>query len=125
MIFRKIRLDAVPVDQLVERFTDIAVKQGWAADHFDNRTYSRLYAQMMEVANELKQRAGDQRRALMALYEHPEAEVRLMAAYMTLAIEYQSVRGVLQLIVDRKEFPQALTAGMSLDSLDRGIYKPT
>ncbi|MGN6311131.1 MAG: DUF2019 domain-containing protein [Xanthobacteraceae bacterium] len=27
------------------------------------------------------------------LYEHPEAEVRIMAAYMTLAIEYQSARG--------------------------------
>ncbi|MBN8963289.1 MAG: DUF2019 domain-containing protein [Rhizobiales bacterium] len=113
------------VDQLVARFTDIAVKQGRAADHFDNRTYNRLYVQMMEVADELKQRAGDQRRALMVLYEHPHAEVRMMVAYMTLAIAYQSARGVLQLIVDRKEFPQALTAGMSLDSLDRGTYKPT
>ena len=46
----------------------------------------------------------------MVLYEHPQAEVRMMAAYMTLAIAYQSAGGVLQLIVDRKEFPQALTA---------------
>lgn len=46
MIFRKIRLDAVPVDQLAERFTDIVVKQGWAADHFDNRTYNRLWCCM-------------------------------------------------------------------------------
>lgn len=119
------KLAAFAVDLLVERFADIAVKQGRAADHFDNRTYNRLYVQMMEVADELKQRAGDQRRALMVLYEHPQAEVRMMAAYMTLAIAYQSARGVLQLIVDRKEFPQALTAGMSLDSLDRGTYKPT
>lgn len=48
------KLAALKVDQLVERFAEITVKQGRAADNFDNRTYNRLYAQMMEVADELK-----------------------------------------------------------------------
>lgn len=80
---------------------------------------------MMEVVNELKRRAGDQRSALMALYQHPQAEVRMMAVFMTLAIDHQSAREVLQLIVDLRESPQALTAGMALGDLDRGTYKPT
>jgi hypothetical protein len=119
------KLTALKVDQLVQRFADITVKQGRAANHFDNRAYNRLYAQMVEVADELKQRDGDQRRALMALYDHPQAQVRMMAAHMTLAIAYQSAREVLQLIADRQELPQALSAGMSLGNLDRGTYKPT
>lgn len=118
-------LAAIGTDQLVRRFVEITVKQGQASDVFDARTYNRLYTQMVDVVNELRRRPGDQRRALMVLYEHPNAQVRMMAAHMTLAIAYQTARDVLQTIVDRKEFPQALSAGMSLTDLDRGTYKPT
>lgn len=48
-----------------------------------------------------------------------------MAAHMTLALAYPAARAVIQNIVDRKEWPFAGDAGMTLDNLDSGFYKPT
>jgi hypothetical protein len=79
---------------------------------------------MIDVEEELKARDGDQRRALLDLYDHPNAQVRLNAAKATLAVAPESARRMLQTMADSREFPQAGDAGMTLDSLDRGIFKP-
>jgi hypothetical protein len=78
----------------------------------------------MTVEDELKGRSNGQRRALLRLYEHPNWQVRLMAAHATLAIEPEAGRRMLETIASSRHYPQAGAAGMSLDSLDRGIYKP-
>jgi len=78
-----------------------------------------------KVEAELKSRASDQRRALMTLYEHPSAQVRLNAAKATLAVAPVEAREQLEAIANSGDFPQYGHAGMSLDALDRGIFKPT
>lgn len=113
------------VDDLVHKFTEITSKQGLALKRYDTRTYNKLFSAMMDVANELKSRSGDQRLALMALYDHPEPKVRLMAAHMTLALAYAEARAVIQNIVDRQEWPFAGDAAGTLRNLDSGFYKPT
>ncbi len=118
-------LQNMTVEELVQLFSEITAKQGDALRHYKIQQYKKLFAQMMGVANELKSRPGDQRRALMVLYEHPLPKVRLMAAHMTLALAYPAARAVIQNIVDRKEWPFAGDAGMTLDNLDSGFYKPT
>lgn len=125
MIFRKIRLDAMSIDQLVERFAAITVAQDNAILGGENAKFSRLYLRMDEVSDELKRRPGDQRHALLTLFEYPNMQVQLEAAKFTLAVEPLEARRKLEEIADSQWFPQAGDAGMSLLNLDRGIFKPT
>ncbi len=118
-------LQGMTVNDLVQRFTEITIEQGLATKRYNIKRYTKLYNDMMEVANELRSRSGDQRRALMALYEHPAPKVRLMAAHMTLALAYPAARAVIQNIVDKKEWPFAGDAAGTLRNLDSGFYKPT
>ena len=113
------------VDELVRRFEVITLAQDEATRDDDNERYARLFRQMEEVKQELKRRAGDQRRALMSFYDHPNVQVRLKAAKATLAVAPVEARRLIQAIADSHEFPQAGEAGMTLVNLDRGIFKPT
>jgi hypothetical protein len=73
-------------DQLVERFAQIGVAQDKALLGRATSTFNRLFEQMGEVSNELRQREGDQRRALLVLYNFPNTQVQLKAAVHTLAV---------------------------------------
>jgi Domain of unknown function (DUF2019) len=118
-------LSKMTVEQLVDRFTAIALEQDRAVRVNDNAKFKRLFWQMEAVEDELKRRDGDQRRALLRLYDHPVAQVRMKAAIATLALEPKAARQVLESISDSNDFPQAGDAGMALVMLDRGIFKPT
>jgi hypothetical protein len=118
------RLQDLTVKQLVERFVTVALAQYDAIEMDENAKYGRLYSAMEDVRRELKGRAGDQRRALLPLLNHANAQVRLKAAITLLAIAPARARGALQLIKDRKEFPQAADAFGMLRSLDAGTYVP-
>jgi hypothetical protein len=111
--------------RLVDRFVDICLAQGEALLEDDLKKFSRLFEQMRAIVEELKARPGDQRRALLSLYEHPNLQVRLKAAKNTLAVAPDAAREVLRTIVDSGEYPQAMEAGMSLWNLERGTFKPT
>jgi hypothetical protein len=113
------------VSQLVDRFVAITLAQDQALLMDEFAKFNRLFAEMEAIKQELKSRNGDQRRALIPLYDHPNAQVRLKAAKATLALASQAARRTMEAIIDAREFPQALEAGMSLDNLDRGIFKPT
>jgi hypothetical protein len=80
---------------------------------------------MQHVVDELRVRKGDQRRALLALYDHPSVQVRLKAAKATLAVAPLEARAALEAIRASNWQPQALDAGMSLRNLDNGVFKPT
>lgn len=110
--------------QLVERFTDTALAQDGALLLDDITKVNRLYRQLKEIEGELKLREGDQRRTLLALYDHPNAQVRLKAVKATLAVAPLEARRQLQIIADSREYPQATEAGMSVRNLNQGVYKP-
>ena len=118
-------LQDMTVDQLVERFTAFALDQDKALLRNDHARFNRLFDEMESVERELKGRSGDLRRALLALYGHPNAQVRLKAVKATLAVEPVAARRMLELIADSREYPQAGDAGMTLDALDSGVFKPT
>lgn len=111
--------------ELVERFTVLALEQDAALLDSDIAKVNRLFLRLQAVSAELKAREGDQRRSLLALYDHPNAQVRLKAAKATLAVAPEAGRRVLEALVESKEFPQAGEAGMSLWNLDEGVFKPT
>ncbi|ABD87367.1 DUF2019 domain-containing protein [Rhodopseudomonas palustris] len=110
---------------LVMRFAHMGIAQDEAMLQGDTAKFSRLFVQMDLISKELKRRDGDQRRALMTLYDHPNMQVRLKAAKHTLAVASAEARQQLEAIAESKWFPQAGDAGMSLWNLERGVFKPT
>jgi hypothetical protein len=113
------------VDELVEKFTASALAQDEAMLMDEHAKYNRLFNQMDVIGNELKSRAGDQRRALLPLHDHRNAQVRLTAAIATLAVAPDAARRVLQRISDWQEYPQAADARGMMRGLDDGTFRPT
>jgi hypothetical protein len=91
---------------------------------FNTSRYNRAFDSMMAISEELRSRPGDQRRALVTLYDHPNEQVRLKAAIHTLALFPEEACGVLQKLIDDRIHPQAMDAGMILDSFKEGRYVP-
>jgi hypothetical protein len=63
-------LEGLSVPDLVDRFSTIALEQDRALLYSYIAKFNELFGEMNRVGAELKTRSGDQRRALMALYEH-------------------------------------------------------
>ncbi|HEY0330229.1 MAG TPA: DUF2019 domain-containing protein [Rhodopseudomonas sp.] len=118
-------LQQISVETLVARFAKIGIAQDAAVLGGEIAKYNRLFGRMQQVSAELKRRPGDQRRALLALYDHPNMQVRLMAAIHTLAVAPAQARAELRQIADAKWLVQSLDAGMTLRNLDWGVFKPT
>jgi hypothetical protein len=121
----QVKLQDMTLEQLVERFTSTALAQDRALLMGDIAKVNQLYLQLKEIEGALKVRQGDQRRALLSLYDHPNAQVRLKAVKATLSVAPLEARQQLQAIADSREYPQAGEAGMSIRNLDQGIFKPT
>lgn len=82
----RINLQKLSVADLVQRFEVAQLAQFNAERHSDIQKQNRCVRQAMAIADELKSRPGDQRSALLKLYEHSNVQVRLMAAKLTLAV---------------------------------------
>lgn len=121
----RVNLQKLTIEQLVERFVAIGLAQE-QADLYDGiGEFNQLFKKMQEVVGELRSREEDQRSALLALYDHPNLQVRLKAVKNTLALAPREGRRVLQAIADSQRQPQAGEARASLRNLDEGIFKPT
>jgi len=103
----------------------LGVEQDKAEQAEDNAKYRRLFYQMSDIQSELKRRPGDQRRALVALFNYPNMQVRLMSAKYTLAVAPQAARQVIKAIAASTWPPQCYDAGMCLYMLDEGKFVPT
>lgn len=112
------------VAELVERFAAICVEQNKALFGDETSKFNRLFDEMVAIRDELKNRPGDQRSALLSLFNHPDLQVRLQAARMTLAIAPNESRRVVEAIAASRQQPQAGDAGMCLTMLDRGAFVP-
>lgn len=125
LVVKRAKLEDLSVDQLVDRFAAICIEQDQALLYSKIAKFKQLYGQMVAIRDELKRRPGDQRRALMALYDHENAQVRLKAAVSTLAVAPKAARELIETIATSRRYPQAGDAGMTLVNLDNGIFKPT
>ena len=85
---------------------------------------NRLIREMWVIQDELKARRGDQRRELLVLFDHEKAQVRLIAARANLAVMPDVARNVIESIANGPKIPQSGDAGMTLENLDSGFYKP-
>jgi hypothetical protein len=99
---KRLTVDDLPVDQLVEEFAALGVEQDKAQQADDIAKVNRLFRRMVEIQKELKSRPGDQRRALMILYGYPNMQVRLQAAQATLAVAPQAARQMVETVASSK-----------------------
>lgn len=121
----KLKLETAATNQLVERFAAICLDQAQALLYSDIAKFNRLYESMVQVREELKRRPGDERRALKALYDHENAQVRLQAARASFAVAPEAARTVIESIANSRTHPQAFDAGMTISNLESGVFKPT
>jgi hypothetical protein len=121
---KRLKLEEMSVDELVERFAEIGIAQDQAELMGEIGKFNSLYRQMDATEKELRRRGREARLALLHLYDHPNMQVRLKAAKRTLGVAPEAARKVIQAIYDSKWYPQAGEAGMSLWNLDRGVFKP-
>lgn len=118
-------LSAMSTTELVESFLSITLRQYDAERRYKTGAYNRLYGEMESVKAELKGRAGDERRALLPLLQHPNVQVRLMTAIALLAVEPDRAKATLVEVSDAMELAQAADAAMMLDALEEGEYIPS
>ena len=119
------KLEKCTVDELVEMFADTALQQDQALLREEISKVNRLFHRLETIESELKDRDGDQRAALVRLYDHPNPQVRLKATKATLAAAPEVAYPMLRAIAVSREYPQAGEAGMSIRNIERGIFKPT
>jgi hypothetical protein len=106
------------VNQLTDQFVAIALEQDKALFDGETSKFNKLYDQMEAITSELKSRPGDRRSTLLPLYAHPNNQVRLKAAIVTLDIAPEGARAVLQGLADSRRYPQAADALTTLRRLD-------
>lgn len=108
----------------MQLFAELAVEQDRALLLRTISTVNKIYDKLEAIESELKSRPGDQRSALLPLFNHKNMQVRVKAAMATLAVAPAAARAQLEAIRASGWQPQALEAGMSLGFLDDGVYKP-
>jgi hypothetical protein len=118
-----LRLESLRTAELVKVFADLAVEMEKANIEARTARYKALFEQQMRVERELKGRDGDQRKALLVLYDYPNMEVRFLAAQATRSVAPVEARRALRRIHQSK-WPQSGPAGMSLWAWDEGIWTP-
>lgn len=118
------QMSELTTKELVDLFSTIALEQDDAFLNGRYAKYKRLYGQMESLRATLKERPGDQRRALIPLLGHKNPQVRLKAAITLLAVAPDLATQALQTISDRNEYPQAADARGMLISLENGAYVP-
>ncbi|MFG1425048.1 DUF2019 domain-containing protein [Roseixanthobacter glucoisosaccharinicivorans] len=121
---KKAKLSEMSTDKLVKDYVQIGILQ-YNLDYDEIRKYNRSFLEKRAIEAELKTRPGDQRRALMALYDYPNMQVRLNAATATLAVAPKAARRLLEDIRASFWVPQCYEAGSRLRNLDDGTFKPT
>jgi hypothetical protein len=109
---------------LVDLFCALGILKDQALRTDDTRESKKLFYHMSAIAAQLKSRKGDQRRALLALYDHRNAGVRLAAARATLAVAPTKARRMIESIADGQHGYYSGDAGMSLYMLDSGRFVP-
>jgi hypothetical protein len=117
---KRLRLQDMTVEQLVARFTEIALAQDRALAYDEIAKYNRLFDQSADVMAEFMVRPIEQRQALMALYDHPSAQVRYEAAVATVDFAPEAARPVFETIIERNEYPQAANARGFIEHIDKG-----
>jgi uncharacterized protein DUF2019 len=118
-------LQTVPNDQLVATYIELSQQEDDALLRNDGARATRLAYRRKEVDGVLRARGIQARRMLLPLLTHPNAQVRLNAAKHLLAVAPAEARATLEDLAAHGPGDQRGSAGMCLDLMDDGTFKPT
>src|SRR5438094_535034 len=104
---KRANFDKMTAEQLLQRFVDISLDQHISLLLMRNAADCRLFNEMLAIVRDLRDRPGDQRRVLIPLLQHPNAQVRMRAAHAALSLAPEATRRTFQIIAHRNELPQA------------------
>ncbi len=121
---KRLELGDMTIDQIIEEFARIGIEQDDAEIEGNTSRYNKLYRRIVLIDQELRARGPEARKALSQLYNHPNIQVRLNAATRTLGVLPAEARALLERIRKAHHGFQSLDAGMRLNNLDEGIFKP-
>jgi hypothetical protein len=94
----QLELEKMSADELIERLVQVGVAQDEAQLEDNHSGFNRLYDQMREVDRELRARGQAARMLLLRLFDHPNIQVRLNAAALSLAVAPTEARRALEAI---------------------------
>ena len=122
-------------EQLAQAFVEISIKQADSIGLRRARTTNKLFEELRSVAETLRARGLAARTVLVPLLRYSDArssfakelkaQVRLNAAKELLAVVPDEARATLEELVEHGPSFQSGSAGMCLQLLDDGIFKPT
>ena len=122
-------------EQLAQAFVEISIKQADAIGLRRVRTTNKLFEELRSVAETLRARGLAARNVLVPLLSYSAvpspfakdgtAQVRLNAAKELLAVVPDQARATLENIAAHGPSAQRGRAGMCLQLLDDGVFKPT
>ena len=122
---KTVQVDERRVRLLIARFVEVCLEQYEIIYSLGNTSrYNRLFVEMQRIKAELQQMRGDQRRALLPLLSHFNAQVQLQAAHSLLVLFPEAARKCLESIRDSDVMPQNADAAGALRGLDEGTYIP-
>ena len=107
-------LSRLSVAQLLDRFVKLCLQDEEAANSAWVSECDRLVVQISDVKKELQKRPGNQHGALVALFTHPNLQVRYHAAANLMSIMPVEARLQMEAIADSKVYPIAGHAGTYL-----------
>ena len=111
------RKNNAPVDEMLQRFIELSLTQHGALLYLETGPYNRAYMKIKKLVEELEARPGDQRHALIELFDHDNPQVRLNAAKYAHPLFPEESIQVVQSIIDAKKYPQEAHARSALDYL--------
>lgn len=118
------RLGSATLSELLDDYVRMSLRQYDVNMIDDFRAYNATVPRQIALEAELKRREGDQRRALLSLFDHPNMQVRLNTARATRPVAPEAARKMLQEIAASRHLPMSADAGMSIRAWDQGIWKP-
>lgn len=121
---RGIKLADLTIEQLLGLYTELGLAQ-YAAEQRGRQTQSnRLSKKGFDVAKELERRPGDQSRALLQLYDHPNMRVKYNAARDTWFAANVESRRKLEELRESNWLPYSAEAAIQIRILDGTACKP-
>jgi hypothetical protein len=112
-------------DQLIAVYIDLSIREAEAIDRQEMGKVKTLYGQLQAICTVLRARGPEARRTLVPLLGHRNAQLRLNAAKELLAVVPDQARATLENIAAHGPDQQSGDAGMTLQLLDDGVFKPT
>ena len=120
---RPVQRQGPTVDQLAERFAQLACDMGAAVLDSETRRFNRMFPKMQAIDRELRSRGREARMALSPLLEHEDRFVRYYAAKYLLGLVPDRARHVIEEIAKFRFDALSGDAGMCLRALDEGIFR--